>query len=113
MPKLVSRMLHGALCAGGMTLAGLAIATPATAAVVHWDALSGGNGNYYEVVQLGSATWTSARSQALSRSHLGLSGYLASITSAEEMSFISASFGPFSQHVDTFARTIMAILHQK
>ena len=85
-----------ALCAAAILAAAPGAAS---AAILHWDETAGGNGNYYEIVNIGSASWTSARAQALGRSHLGLSGYLASIASAAEMDFLIDGFGPFTQHI--------------
>jgi len=48
--------------------------------------------SYYSVVT-DQVSWDSARASALSSSFLGLSGYLANITSAEENSFLSEKTG--------------------
>lgn len=47
------------------------------------------NGHYYEYVEAASSTWTNARTAAASRTNLGLQGYLATITSAEENQFVA------------------------
>lgn len=50
-----------------------------------------GTGNYYEWVSTSgrpSLAWTTARSDCSGRNHLGLTGYLATITSSSEFSFI-------------------------
>lgn len=66
------------------------------AAPVQWTAAMGGNDNWYEYVPAISifapVTYATARADALARTHLGLSGYLATITSAEEQAFIESSF---------------------
>ncbi|HEX6915128.1 MAG TPA: LamG-like jellyroll fold domain-containing protein, partial [Chitinophagaceae bacterium] len=48
-----------------------------------------GNGHYYEWVPAPSITWTNARLAASQRTFNGLQGYLVTITSAAEMSFIA------------------------
>ena len=79
-----------ALC-GGL---GAAVAAP-----VQWTVASGGNDHWYEIVTGGipsvRKTWTDARADALSRTHLGLSGYLATVTSAAENIFLDGLEGPF------------------
>ena len=56
------------------------------------------NGHYYEFVSLPTSgdqalpTWTSSKTAAEASRFLGLQGYLASVTSAEENSFLKASF---------------------
>jgi PEP-CTERM motif len=49
--------------------------------------LNPGNGHYYEFVS-GQVTWQTALSSAASLSYLGNQGYLATVTSAQENSFI-------------------------
>lgn len=73
--------------------AAMAIAafSPAQAVPVQWTVGSGGNGHYYELVQSSSGLeWTAARSAALASTHLGQSGYLATVTSAAEQTFLNA-----------------------
>ncbi len=49
-----------------------------------------GNGNYYKLVDNGSAlTWETARAAAAASTFLGATGYLATITSSSENSFIA------------------------
>lgn len=83
--------------AGGLAaLSALAAATSASAAPVLWDVASGGNGHYYEVIGLptpadptpASLSWSAALIDAAGRSHLGLQGYLVTITSAAEHDFL-------------------------
>lgn len=50
------------------------------------------NGHYYEFVS-GSQTWEAARAAAKSRTFNGLTGYLATITSAEENAFVNSKTG--------------------
>ena len=65
------------------------IARPAFAVPVLWDPAVGGNGHYYEVIAT-LVDWDDAFAAAAGSSHLGLSGYLATVTSAEESAFISS-----------------------
>lgn len=68
----------------------------AQAAPLQWTVESGGNGHWYEFISAPSIFtpigFDAARTQALASSHLGLQGYLATVTSAEEMAFINGSF---------------------
>ena len=50
------------------------------------------NGHFYESVNSG-ANWSTAKSNAAARTYLGLQGYLATITSAEENAFIKQKLG--------------------
>lgn len=77
---------------------GATLALPATASAqrVQWTVASGGNGNWYEYVPAISIfepiAFATARSAAESSTHLGLQGYLATVTSAAEQNFINSSF---------------------
>ena len=62
----------------------------ALAVPVQWTIASGGNGHWYEAVDE-SLGWDSARIFAESRSHLGMPGYLATITSDAEKNFLIAN----------------------
>lgn len=53
-----------------------------------------GNGHYYELVESDGITWDSARSAAQGRTYLGVSGHLATITSAAEQDFIAQNVLP-------------------
>lgn len=59
---------------------------------LQWTTGAGGNGHYYEFVA-GTIDWTSAKTAAQARTYLGLSGHLATITSAAEQSFIATNLG--------------------
>ncbi|MBE9638796.1 PD40 domain-containing protein [Salipiger mangrovisoli] len=61
--------------------------------IVQWSEAEGGNGHWYQYVE-GPLTRAEAKAEAESRSHLGLPGYLATITSAEENDFILAMTPP-------------------
>ncbi len=62
--------------------------TAASAAPVQWS----GNGHWYEYVNL-DVDWHTARSNALASSYNGMRGYLVTITSAAEQSFLQNTFG--------------------
>lgn len=66
------------------------LASPAYAVPIYWDPLAGGNGHYYDYVST-ATTWDAAFAAAAASSHLGLAGYLATVTSAAEQSFIVAN----------------------
>lgn len=51
------------------------------------------NGHYYEALRFGM-TWELARTEAATRSYLGLSGHLVTITSASENDFVYGSVYP-------------------
>jgi len=74
-----------------LTTAGLALAltAPGFAAPVQWKPAAGGNGHWYEFVD-SPVTWQSAFLLAQSRAHLGMQGYLATVTSASENRFVSS-----------------------
>lgn len=69
---------------------------PAQAQLVQWTVESGGNGHWYQYIAAPSifapVSFAAARADALARSHLGLDGYLATVTSAEEQAFINGAF---------------------
>jgi hypothetical protein len=57
--------------------------------------VQGPNGHYYEIFDLRNdpKTWTEARDLAAGLNHMGLTGYLATITSGEENDFITGLYG--------------------
>ncbi len=71
------------LLSAGVLAAGLGLSAQAQSAAIEWTAGSGGNGHFYEVLS-GLENWDSARADALSRG-----GYLATITSAAENTFVT------------------------
>ena len=73
----------------------LFVSARASAAPIQWSTASGGNGHWYEAVDL-SLGWNEARALAESRSHLGMSGHLVTITSAAERNFLIANALPDS-----------------
>ena len=64
-----------------------------SAAPIQWTTASGGNGHWYDYVPVAtiftSIGFDDARNAALASSHLGMQGYLATVTSAEEQQFIN------------------------
>ncbi|MEP1575396.1 lectin-like protein [Roseibium album] len=74
--------------------ASLAMISSAAAAPFQWSAGSGGNDHWYEFVVLGSGDpslmATQAEALAGSSSFMGLGGYLATITSAAEQTFLNS-----------------------
>lgn len=56
---------------------------------VQWTVASGGNGHWYDLV-LTASTWTEARDFAAASTFMGMSGYLATITSQAEEDFLGS-----------------------
>jgi hypothetical protein len=71
---------------GLASLFALAISTPALAVPIQWTSAAGGNGHWYEVVVDGSKGWNAASAAAVAAG-----GYLVTITSAAEQSFINST----------------------
>lgn len=65
----------------------------ANAAPIQWTSGAGANGHYYEFVS-SPVDWATAMSNSAASTHLGLQGYLVTITSAEEQGFITGSITP-------------------
>lgn len=67
------------------------------AAPLQWMIGSGGNGHWYDYVPAFSifspVDFATARAAALASTHMGMQGYLATVTSAGEQQFIQNSFG--------------------
>lgn len=77
----------------GTGLAGAALAAP-----VQWTSAMGGNDHWYEYVST-PMTWQASLTAAASSTHMGMQGYLATLTSAGENTFastlaMSATGGP-------------------
>ena len=70
---------------------GLGLSAPATAAPVQWTIANGGNDNWYELVSPGQGKISASKAKRLAESstYLGVSGYLATITSATEQAFLN------------------------
>lgn len=75
------------LLAAGAIVAAMSGAVQA--APVEWTVASGGNGHWYELIFGPSISWTDAAAAAAASTHLGQSGYLATITSAAEQAFLN------------------------
>lgn len=78
------------LLAAFLSLASLGV----LAAPVQWSTAAGGNGHYYEYVLSPTGagyTWDEAAADAATRSHLGVVGHMATVTSQAEQDFIFTS----------------------
>lgn len=86
------------------------LTTSAQALPFQWTAASGGNDHWYEIIweNVGAITWNQANNFAQGRSHLGQTGYLASITSAAEQAFANFVNNAFTtaspNHSGTYVR---------
>jgi hypothetical protein len=68
----------------------LVVAGIAQAAIVNWAT----NGHYYDAIAVSSGiTWNDAKTVAENSTHLGMKGHLATVTSADENSFIVNNLG--------------------
>lgn len=67
----------------------------AAAAPVLWSSGSGGNDHWYDYVfSEGGVAWEVARANSLASTHLGLQGYLATVTSDNENLFLDQFVAP-------------------
>ena len=71
----------------------LAAASSVQAAPIEWAAGSGGNGHYYEIVLDDWITWDDALVGAAGRSHAGVDGHLATLTTSAEQDFLVGVYG--------------------
>jgi hypothetical protein len=78
--------MHSTLRTLAAASAALALAAPASAAVLAFD------GHNYEYVAALDLMWTDARDAAAAHSYNGQQGYLATVTSADENEFLRANF---------------------
>lgn len=60
----------------------------AHAVPIQWTSAAGGNDHWYDFVRLEGVNWYSADAAATASTHLGMSGHLATITSAAENAFV-------------------------
>ena len=77
-----------------MIMLALGIPVSAHSIPVQWTIASGGNDHWYDIITpaaSGGFTWNEAFTHATGQSHLGMTGYLATVTSAAEQSFIVSS----------------------
>jgi hypothetical protein len=79
-----------ALAAGLLVCTLFASAASASHEAVEWKVSEGGNGHFYEVAAIGPYHWEDASIRAGRSTRDGLTGYLATITSAEEQAFIQS-----------------------
>lgn len=82
-------LIAGAITAATVLLAGTA---EVGAVPTQWTTGPGANNHFYEFVPFQGQidTWTESRADALARTYLGMGGYLATVISAEESSFLSS-----------------------
>jgi hypothetical protein len=80
------KTMVGILCAATIT-------TNAMAAAVRWDVGDGGNGHWYELI-FESMSWDQAKAASETYIIDGVSGHLATITSADENAFLVNTFLP-------------------
>lgn len=59
----------------------------AQAVPIQWEISDGGNGHWYEFIHAQGINWFQADAAASSASHLGATGHLVTLTSAEENAF--------------------------
>lgn len=90
-PRL-RRLLTLSAAAATLTLPSIGTAQP-----VQWTVANGGNGHWYQYVPsisiFQSISFATAQAAAQSSTHMGLQGYLATVTSQAEQDFINNSFG--------------------
>ena len=66
-------------------------AVPALAVPVQWEVSAGGNGHWYEMIfDQQTAVWDVAAASAAAQTFDGMTGYLATITSAAEQLFLNS-----------------------
>jgi hypothetical protein len=70
------------------TLCAIGASSAAFAAPVQWSAADGGNDHYYEFVTA-PTDWDSANAAAQASTYNDMTGYLVTITSAEEKNFVN------------------------
>lgn len=70
----------------------IGFASISIAAPIQWSVADGGNGHYYDFYDFGNfnTDWHAANTYAQSLTYDGMSGYLTSVTSNEEMAFIGS-----------------------
>ncbi len=83
-------------CAAITLLMAPATVSAQTDQLVQWTTASGGNGHWYRYINSGSIfqgfTFEAARTAAEASSYNGLQGYLATVTSADEQTFLNSAF---------------------
>lgn len=76
----------------------LMMGSAASAAPIQWTSGAGANGHYYDFIS-SPVNWATALANSAASTHLGLQGYLVTITSAEEQAFITNSITPSTDTV--------------
>ena len=71
-----------------------ALASPAAAMPIEWAVADGGNGHFYEIILDGDPNYFESEADAASRNFMGLQGYVATITSLEEQTFLNTVVNP-------------------
>ena len=87
---MVADVSKRALAAGLLVCSFWASAASASHTAVEWRVSEGGNGHFYEVVFIGPYNWAEASTRAGRSTRDGLTGYLATITSAGEQAFVQS-----------------------
>lgn len=80
---------------GSLLLWGVGFIASLGATPIQWTLGSGGNGHYYDYVSAGifdGITFEAARTGAEASTYMGMTGYLATITSAAENTFLIDAF---------------------
>ena len=91
------KMKHAkAMFVGAATLLN---ANSLAAAPVQWAASNGGNDHWYEIVISPDMTWTTSATAAAAQTHAGLTGYLATVTSAAEHAFLNTLRQPWENNL--------------
>lgn len=66
---------------------------------VEWGPESGGNGSYYEIIHAGTGyTWLDAHEYAMTRTHNGVAGHLATLNSCGEERFLAIYLMELPEH---------------
>lgn len=91
------RRLFTLACAALSLFAAPRTTAAQTDQLVQWETASGGNGHWYRYINSGSifqgfTTFEAARTAAEASTYNGLQGYLATVTSAAEQTFINGAF---------------------
>jgi hypothetical protein len=83
-------------CAAAAVVIPPAAASAQTDQLVQWTTEAGGNGHWYRYLNSGNIfqgfTFQAARTAAEASTYNGLQGYLATVTSADEQSFLNGAF---------------------
>lgn len=89
-----------------ISILGFSVAS-AQAAPVQWSIADGGNGHYYDVIDMNTDTWENYNALASSSSHMGMQGHLATVTSSAENAWLVVTFGASNLNYHLFGGTDM------